>query len=99
MSSLKKIIQQNSFIGLIRLGKNLILTKLFFPSARIIRFPIFIKGRNGIHIGKNFTAGIGLRLDCEKFDLASNPRLFIGNNVEINDYVTHWMYACCYNRG
>lgn len=85
--NLKKILKENSIHGLARLGYNLLLTKINFPNARIIRFPVYIKGKSRIIIGKGFTSGVGLRLDCEQFHPESNPYLVIGNNVEVNDYV------------
>jgi acetyltransferase-like isoleucine patch superfamily enzyme len=85
--NLKKIFRENSITGLFRLGYNLFLTKIQFPNARIIRFPIYIKGRNRIIIGKGFTSGVGLRLDCEQFHPGSDPKLIIGQHVEVNDYV------------
>jgi len=86
-SRLIHILQQNSIGGLLRLSRNLILTKIQFPNARIIRFPIYVKGKNRIIIGKGFTSGVGLRLDCEQFHPGTNPKLTIGKNVEVNDYV------------
>ncbi len=87
MSGLNKIWTENTLWGLLRLFHNLLLTKLFYPNARIIRFPIYIKGKKRILIGKGFTSGVGLRLDCEHITGFEEPKLTIGENVEINDYV------------
>ncbi|MDR6193709.1 hypothetical protein [Siphonobacter sp. SORGH_AS_0500] len=87
MGNFKKIWSDNTFYGLFRLVCNFLLTKIFYPQARIIRFPIYIKGKNRIKIGKGFTSGVGLRLDCEHIAGFSEPKLVIGENVEVNDYV------------
>lgn len=86
-TTLKNILSENTLIGLLRLFCNLILTKIYLPKARLIRFPIYIKGKSRIVIGRNFTCGKGLRLDCIKTDANIEPQLIIGSNVEMNDYV------------
>ena len=82
---------EKSFYELWKLGINLIKTKIFFPKARIIRFPFDIRGKKYIKYGKNFTTGIGCRIEVYNFNNGisdgKNPQLIIGNNVQINDYV------------
>ena len=74
-----------------KLGINLIKTKIFFPKARLIRFPFDIRGKKYIKYGKNFTTGVGCRIEAYNFNNRisdrKNPQLIIGNNVQINDYV------------
>lgn len=65
---------------------DIIITKVFFPEARIVRKPFYIRGRAFIKIGKKFTAGVGLRLDAFPAD-PSKICIQIGNNVQVNDYV------------
>ena len=62
---------------------DLIYTKLFFRHARLIRRPIYIRGKKGWHYGKGLTTGHGCRID------ASNKKttLKIGENARIGDYV------------
>jgi acetyltransferase-like isoleucine patch superfamily enzyme len=86
-TTLKNIFLENTFIGLLRLFRNIILTKIYFPNARLIRFPIYIKGKKRIIIGKNFTCGVGLRMDCIRTNSDIEPQIIVGSNVEINDYV------------
>ena len=77
---------ERSFYELIKLSINLLKTKLFFPKARLIRFPFDIRGKKYIKDGKNFTTGTGCRIEAYKF-FSDSPKLIIGNNVQINDYV------------
>ncbi|MDQ6481886.1 DapH/DapD/GlmU-related protein [Dyadobacter sp. LHD-138] len=86
-TNLKNILSENTFFGILRLVSNVLLTKIYFSNARLIRFPIYIKGKKRVKIGENFTCGIGLRLDCLKTDTNIEPQLIIGSGVEINDYV------------
>lgn len=41
-----------SILEIMDLAKNLIKTKIFFPNARIIRFPIDIRGKNILSLEK-----------------------------------------------
>ena len=82
---------EKSVYELCKLGINLIKTKIFFPKARLIRFPFDIRGKKYIKYGKNFTTGIGCRIEAYNFNNrildVKKPQLIIGNNVQINDYV------------
>ncbi len=83
------MVGQYDFIGSIRMGWNFLLTKLFYPKARIIRFPFDIRNKKWISIGRNFTCGTGCRLETHplKKDKIKTPLLIIGEDVQINDYV------------
>lgn len=60
-------------------------TKLFFSSCRLIRFPIFIRGRQYIDFGKRLTTGRYCRIEVNgKF---TDKRLVFGNDVNIGDNV------------
>jgi len=72
--------------GYIRLIRDKIFTIIFFPNARIMRLPIYIRGRKGIRGAENLTTGVNLRIDIINSDI-STPILNIGKDVEINDYV------------
>ena len=82
---------EKSFYELWKLGINLIKTKIFFPKARLIRFPFDIRGKKYIKYGRNFTTGVGCRIEAYNFNNEisdeKNPQLIIGDNVQINDYV------------
>ena len=79
------LIQRYNFFGLLRLTLDVMITKIFFPRARIVRRPFYIRGSSFIKIGENFTAGVGLRLDA--FPDKKQNCIKIGNNVQVNDYV------------
>ncbi|MDR7208982.1 acetyltransferase [Flavobacterium piscis] len=82
MSSLFK---RYSLYQLIILFFNVIRTKFLFKEARIIRFPFDVRGKKFISISKGFTTGVGCRL--EAYPTNRDKVLFIGKNVQINDYV------------
>lgn len=63
----------------------LLCTKCTIPSARLLRFPIDIRGKNGISFGHRLTTGYGCRL--ESFSQNGCKSLFFGDDVQINDYV------------
>lgn len=56
-----------------------------FVDARLIRFPIDLRGKKYIKISKGFTTGVGCRL--EAFPVNGEKVLFIGENFQMNDYV------------
>jgi acetyltransferase-like isoleucine patch superfamily enzyme len=78
--------KQYGFLGIIHMMINLIRTKLTFPQARIIRFPIDIRGKKFIQISEGFTTGVGCRLEAYPQDQQSQT-LFIGKDFQMNDYV------------
>lgn len=56
-----------------------------FISARLIRFPIDIRGKRFMRISKGFTTGYNCRIEAYP---SNNDRvLFIGNDFQMNDYV------------
>jgi acetyltransferase-like isoleucine patch superfamily enzyme len=80
------MIKRYSLVSLIGLGINLIRTKILFSKARIIRFPIDIRGKSFIKVDNGFTTGVGCRIEAYPKD-AKTITLKIGKNVQINDYV------------
>ena len=60
-------------------------TFFIFKNARLIRFPIDIRGKKYIRVGKGFTTGFGCRIEAYPED--NQPTLFIGENFQMNDYV------------
>jgi len=74
-------------IGLLRLLFDLVHTRFVFIGARLVRHPAYIRGKRHIRVGKNFTTGVGLRLDA--FPTGTTPKICIeiGNDVQLNDYV------------
>lgn len=80
-----QLMTRYGLMGSIRLLRDLLLTQLLFPGARLVRQPAYVRGQRNIQFGKNFTTGTGIRLDVFANDTL--PRLIIGNNVQINDHV------------
>lgn len=56
-----------------------------FINARLIRFPIDIRGKKNIKVSKGFTTGVGCRL--EAYPTKEETTLFFGENFQMNDYV------------
>lgn len=74
-----------SALGVIQLAYFKLRTFFIFKNARLIRFPIRIRGKKYIQIGKDFTTGFNCRLDA--FPKTTKKVISIGKNVQINDYV------------
>ena len=72
-----------SFFNIVENGLSLLYTKIFFPTARLIRRPIYIRGKKGIKYGAGFTTGHGCRIDATD----SKVTLEIGEDARIGDYV------------
>lgn len=75
------------FYELFRISLSLIYTKIFFSKARLLRLPIYIRGKKHFDFKPGFTAGYGCRIEC--FDVLSSRShtLRIGLNCQIGDYV------------
>lgn len=74
------------FLGILRLFFYLIFTKIFFKKARLVRFPLDLRGRKKIDLGQNLTTGRNCRI--EAYNLKNKDKIItFGENVEINDYV------------
>jgi lipopolysaccharide O-acetyltransferase len=58
-----KIIRGLGFIGSVRLALDLLVSKVLFPQARVIRRPFYIRNQGSLKIGKNFSSGPGLIID------------------------------------
>ena len=65
-----------------------VLTRLFYPGARLIRFPLDLRNRKNIVMGQGFTCGHACRIEACNYELPSGIfSLHIGENLEINDFV------------
>jgi len=79
-----KTLQRYGFFGVLRLGRDLLFSKCISSQVRLIRYPFYLRGRSFIRFGKNFTSGVGLRIDA----FGGKPnQVLIGKNVEVGDYV------------
>lgn len=72
-----------SFSNLIGTIYSLILTKIAYPRARLVRRPVYVRGKKGIQYGEGLTTGHSCRID------ASNKKttLRIGKDARFGDYV------------
>ena len=59
----------------------LVITKMFYRPARLIRRPLYLRGKKSLVIGKNLTTGHSCRFDLE----GKKKTLFIGNDCEFGD--------------
>lgn len=63
---------------------SLILTKLFFRPARLIRRPVYIRGSKGLKYGEGLTTGYRCRIEIFGDD---KKKLVIGKNCKMGDNV------------
>lgn len=70
----------------IKLAWFLLRTKLINPQIRIVRFPLYIRGKKYIDFGQNLSIGVGCRFDIYPSSLGGKTVKF-GKNVQLNDYV------------
>lgn len=82
-----KIKNEYSLFDIIKLLVWLIRTKLICIHARLIRFPIDIRGGKYIDWGKRLTTGKYCRIEAFNIDGTNTKRIIFGNNVQINDNV------------
>ncbi|MCB2306043.1 acetyltransferase [Clostridium estertheticum] len=66
---------------------SLLFTKLFYKGARLIRRPIFIRGKNFFEYGEGFTTGYNCRIEMFNIGNTVGKKLIIGKNCKIGDYV------------
>ena len=77
---------RKSFSEILYLSYCKLRTLLCIPAARLIRFPIDIRGKPAIDFGKRLTTGYHCRLETYPFE-AGKKVLIFGNDVQINDFV------------
>lgn len=82
---MRSFLASYGIFGALRLSYSLVCTLLFDRPARLIRRPAYIRGRRGMRWGRDFTTGVGVRLDA--FGGKDEPILCIGDRVQLNDYV------------
>jgi len=64
-------------------GWALLMTKLFYPKARLVRRPVYLRGKEHFRYGSGLTTGYGCRFDLD----GDGPTLVIGRNCKMNDHV------------
>lgn len=83
-AEVKNILRRYGVLGLLRLFRDVLFSRLFFSNVRIIRYPWYIRGAMSINFGSGFTAGVGLRADA----FGSNGKQIVfGDQVQVGDYV------------
>ena len=80
MSSKIKILKSLGFLGSFRFLFSLVISKICFPTARIIRYPFYIRNEGKLNIGKGFSANVGLIIDV----FGKDTNLIIEQNVMAN---------------
>lgn len=81
------LLKRYGFSGIIRLTFYLLLTKIKFPKARLIRLPIDIRNRKLIELGEGLTTGKNCRIEAYNLDNSSTPKIIFGRNIQLNDNV------------
>src|SRR5690606_13891779 len=79
-----RFIENYGILGTLELIIFKIRTLFVLPKARLIRFPIDIRGKRFIAISKGFTCGRGCRI--EAYPDNKQRALIIGENFQMNDY-------------
>ena len=82
--NLKGALRRYGFLGSLRLLRDVVLTKCISVNVRLIRYPYYLRGISAIEFGKNFTSGVGLRIDAFGEGL---HQVKFGGNVQVGDYV------------
>lgn len=83
-----KIIRKYSVFDYFSIGLSLIISKLISRSARLIRYPIVIRGRKHIDFGSKLTTGKYCRIEAFATNKdTSKVKIIFGNNIQINDCV------------
>jgi len=82
-----RIYSHYSLLSILHLFLLWVRTKIFYPKARLIRRPFYMRGRSRITWGRGFTTGVGVRIDSFTESCSSNNLITIGHNVQLNDYV------------
>lgn len=80
---------KNSY-GLGEIIKNaisLIYTKLFYKGARLIRRPIYVRGKKYFKYGEGLTTGYNCRIEMFDTGKGKDKKLIIGENCKMGDYV------------
>ncbi len=68
----------------VKTAYSLVVTKVFFPQARLIRRPVYMRGGKSLEGGKGLTTGRFCRFDLD----GTKQTLLIGDNCEMGD-MTH----------
>lgn len=76
-----------TFADKLKLAFRLLVTKLVWRKARIIRKGIILRGKSLVDFGFSLTTGYNCRIEAFLSMYDSEKKIVFGNNVQINDYV------------
>lgn len=62
-------------------------TKLFYNKARLIRLPIFVRGKKFLKYGSGFTTGYNCRIEMFEISKKNQNKIIIGDNFRMGDFV------------
>ena len=82
--AIRAFLKKYNFTQFLNNGLSLVYTKCFWRGARLVRFPIFVSGKNYIHYGKGLTIGRYGRIDIV-VDETAKKKLIIGENCTFGD--------------
>lgn len=71
----------------IQLAWWLLKTKVQAPKARLLRYPLVVRGGRYIDYGQRLTTGVGCRIEAFRINDSMHKRIVFGTDVQINDYV------------
>jgi acetyltransferase-like isoleucine patch superfamily enzyme len=83
----RRFLASYGIFGVLDIALSLVTTKVRFRNARIIRRPVYIRGKRWIKVGNGFTTGRALRMEAFPADSSDRVRIEIGDHVQLNDYV------------
>ena len=65
----------------------LLMTRLFYKSARLVRRPFYCRGKSRLQFGEGFTTGHHCRFDLLGVEGDNSKKLIIGKNCKLGDNV------------
>ncbi|MEK4994793.1 DapH/DapD/GlmU-related protein [Paenibacillus sp. FSL H7-0918] len=66
---------------------SLIYTRIFYKGARLVRRPIYVRGKRFLDYGQGFTTGYNCRFEMFDSGSGSNKKIIIGDKCKFGDYV------------
>jgi acetyltransferase-like isoleucine patch superfamily enzyme len=83
----RELLASYGLAGLLSLALDILRTRINYPGNRLMRRPLYIRGKRWIVLGPNFSCGRGLRMDALGNPSTEGPLIRIGADVRLNDYV------------
>lgn len=67
--------------------KNTLITRMFYPKARLLRFPLYMRNRKNISWEEGLSCGYNCRMECVSTSPDKCGEIVLGRNVKIGDNV------------